>query len=90
MKKNTYKIFNNTVEITLNTSIIELFEEYQGELTESYIEHLLNIDGYTNKDKKEILEGPVSNSLIEELEVLSNIIPDFKEMLNNSHIILYK
>lgn len=82
MKSNIYKIFNNTIEIALNASLIELFEEYQGKLTESYIEHLLEIEGYTNKDRRELLEESISNSLIEELEVLSNIIPDFKEMLN--------
>lgn len=80
MKEREYRIFEGKKIIHLNKSLVEFFEEYQGELTTFYVEHLADIEGMDENTPKRELEVAISKALVEELEVLSQIIPDFQEM----------
>ena len=77
-----YTIFEGKREVEINDKIVEVFEKYDGPLTDIYVEILAvgnNLDENTPQD---ILEKEIAASMFEELELLCTITEDMKKLLD--------
>ena len=77
-----YTIFEGKREVRINDKVVELFEKYDGPLTDIYVEVLAVGNNFNENTPQDILEKEITASLFEELQVLCTITEDMKKLLD--------
>ena len=82
----TFTIFNGTRTVEIKEEIVEIFESVQGELDADYVEWIAMIYQIDETFSDEKVTKTITDALIEEVQVASQILDTFPAFLEEMGI----